>query len=74
MKFGEIQSALKDGKCVARKSWSDFPHKAFYAKQIGTVLIVDCNNKVMQSELFECQIMADDWYVVKENKNKDEVS
>ena len=71
MKFGEVQSHLQSGGCIARECWSDYPHKAFYAKQIDCMIVVDVDNKIQQSALFDCQVMANDWYIKKDDKTTD---
>ena len=72
MKFSDIQKHLEKGGSIRRKCWNDYPHRAFYVHQIMTILIVDVNNKIMQSEPLECQIMANDWEQIeyKQGLNK----
>ena len=66
MKFMDIQKDLEEGKSISRECWVDYPHRAFYVDQIKTILIVDINNEIFQNKPLDCQIMADDWYVIKE--------
>ena len=66
--FGEVQEHLLKGGCVRRSVWNESPHKAFYAKQIDSIIIVDSNNIVLMSGILECQVMATDWEIIDASK------
>ena len=63
--FGEVREHLLSGGSVKRKGWTEYPHKAFYAPQIESMIVVNINNEPVYPYSFEQCMMSDDLEIIK---------